>query len=534
MMATSFSQHGLLLVTGVLRQQSSLAIGGELRTGPTDTVFSRDGARRPTLRGGGLAGAAFAAMRKAGWDVPPCMSSGVPRPNTKSESQPSVVTFWSSHPTPVWHHHLSAADVPGFSQRQHQAIRHDTGAGAHQRMFDAEVLGPGHEWPVVIEVDLTALQAAALEAKPDAALSDLRTRVLALIGVAVAEWQLGRCWLGEDVAAGQGWMQLVSCQAWHRGDDKAFGAINQMLFNEDGQRRCWASVQSELKPTWTQAQLPRTDSLGKKPPAWRYHVLRGTCTAGPRADGWGLDSFFTASHGADRRGLHIEPGHLHRPKEHDPDITVQPLARQRAMAMLQRWDPVGQKLLDCEPHIQGSTLRGPLRHGLSAEERRQGRRVQDPSTGLWLTESNAASDLEDWFGKPPSGQTAATSSRVLVRDLLLTSKSVKSWKAIHSVHHAEDDFRAGLFADATFGRYALVQATFEWEIVIEAPPGEDQAAATWADRICRLMSGASARRLALGGGVWAGHGRLQWTLHEHQWADAGSAWPSADRREDDA
>ena len=105
---------------------------------------------------------------------------------------------------------------------------------------------------------------------------------------------------------------------------------------------------------------------------------------------------------------------------------------------------------------------------------------------------------------------------------MLSDVSRGNWVAVYSQHHAEDEFRAGVFGSALFDRVAVVQASFEWEIQVEMPSSADADACVY--RLKQALESNSGHSLTLGGSVWAGYGRLKWAVNELAGAPAGQAW----------
>ena len=282
---------GVLLVTGMLVQRSALSVGGTSHPAAVDDAFCRDGLGRPTLRASGIAGALFASLRRTGYTAPASFTQCI-ADNGRADLLTSVLRFWHSHPVPCWH--LGGAAAPQMQPRQSVAIRQDTAAAAHGALFDQEVLPPGHEWPLVIEFDLTAYaQWLKDEGNGQGAIGQTHlptaSEALALLCTALGEWQQQRCWMGRRVARGQGWMDLQGLTIHHVPDPCCMTWANHALWaeqqGETAQRTRWADFRAKATLCRTEVLPPGQVPLPAAVP-WHYRRLRGTCTAGLRDNGW--------------------------------------------------------------------------------------------------------------------------------------------------------------------------------------------------------------------------------------------------------
>jgi CRISPR/Cas system CSM-associated protein Csm3 (group 7 of RAMP superfamily) len=417
------------LFLGTLVQESFLSVGGSDDSYTTvDSPFCRDGAQRPTLRGTGLAGALVAILRRLKGAVPATISgSGDGR-------QPSVWRFFNSHP-----------EIPAHpAYRQHVAIDPRTGAAATGALFNVETLPPQTRWPFLLEVDTSR--------DPEAD---------GLAREALAHWVAGRCLLGREVARGLGWLRLEGLREYPltTGQLDAWPDARKAGDYAGYIRDCFGALAREV---------PEAE-LGL--PGWIE--LTGTLGAGPRGDGYGIDSLSIGGHASeelaaawDARFLAPDGLDAAAAKDgFDPDFAIV------------TWERAGQR----QPYIPGSSLRGPLRHALA--RRLKARKLDG---GL----------LESLFG------TVECSAKLLIRDALPVEGG--DFRLAWMQHHAEDEFTAGAYGSAKFDRVALMEGRFGWKIVLEDPTTEEKQA------LAEVLALAQDGQVGIGGGQWRGHGWLPW------------------------
>lgn len=243
------------LFVGTLVQDSFLSVGGTDDPFTTvDSPFCRDGLKRPTLRGSGLAGALIATLRRLKGHVPPEISG------SDAGRIPSVWRFCNSQ---------SPKDTaPAF--RQHVAIDSRTGAAAEGALFNVETLPPGTCWrPFILEVDTSSKHEWA----------DLAREAL-------MHWAAGRCLVGGEVARGLGWMTL-----------KDLNEYTLTVAHAD----LWPNAEeSEDYPGYIAKQLgtPRLVSpAATTMPGWNEYSY--SISVGLRADDYGIDSLSIGGHASE-------------------------------------------------------------------------------------------------------------------------------------------------------------------------------------------------------------------------------------------
>jgi CRISPR/Cas system CSM-associated protein Csm3 (group 7 of RAMP superfamily) len=498
---------------GSLVQRSSLSIGGTREDSPIDDPFCRDGLGRPTLRGTGLGGAFFDTLRKTGVTVPLAFTKPVGKDGTDWYGE-SLVRFWNSHPGETW----SGAHGPGLEPRQGVGIRQDTGAARQGALYDFEVAPVGLDWPIVIELDVWRIGRLPED------LRGTRDDFERLVELALSEWVRGRCWIGRGPARGLGWMQLAKAQRIRlHGEHAAMwpnGWLIQRKPGQPGLRRSFGEFVKAVTGS-VQSVLQIGASTSEKERAWHYVRLTGEATTGMRSDGYGLNSLSIGGHdmhlfkGAFKKGYTYVPSGM-KPGDYEagfsPDfsIVMSQVRRQPARA----WEPI----------IPGSAIRGPLRHALSHDLRADKESIRDPLTGdtydSAASPSGTPDTIEQMFGT--AGDREGPSSRVLIRDAFLSPESAEKWRIALLQRHAEDEFTAGVFHNSKFDRLALLEGKFEWEIVVEAPAREQAEAI--ARKLEERLKRRGGRALPIGGGVWRGHGWLEWTVKPLEHAAAGGDW----------
>lgn len=426
------------LFAGTLVQESFLSVGGTDDPFTTvDSPFCRDGLGRPTLRGSGLAGALVATLRRLKGGRVPTTISGAEHGRT-----PSVWRTFDSHPP--------AGVLPVF--RQHVAIDERTGAAAEQALYGVETLPPGTRWPFLLEVDTRR--------DPDAA--DCAREAL-------AQWAAGRCLIGREVARGLGWMRLEGLTEYRLGQ----AHIDQWP------NAAW-SAHYPCYVAETFAALAEPVSAAEQAPPHTLEIA-GRLIAGPRDDGYGLDSLSVGGHASEELAAAWD-GHF---------LAADGQAAEAARAA---FDP-DFAIVTYEgddrriPYVPGSSLRGPLRHALRRLLRARG---EDPGLADCLF-----------------GTTDRASGKLLIRDALPGPEDPVelAWLQMH----AEDEFSAGAYAAAKFDRIAVTRGVFHWRMLLEAD-GAQELRTLYEQGLAPLLELARAGAIALGGGQWRGHGWLRWEI----------------------
>ena len=169
--------------------------------------------------------------------------------------------------------------------------------------------------------------------------------------------------------------------------------------------------------------------------------------------------------------------------------------------------------------IPGSAIRGTFRSVLSAHWRRAGKNVWAPN-GLAEEPKNAKDDpLLPVFG------SIGHDSNLLVSDAYPVAG--KEARMYVQELHAEDEFTQGPYGSSKFNRPCLVSGTFEFQIAIresvsgQEGPGLHGKALQEAEQLieaAKILG--QARMLPFGGGIWRGHGWVQFSLAEQGRPDA--------------
>lgn len=457
------------LFVGTLVQDSSLSVGGSNELSGVDDPLCRDGEGRFTLRGTSLAGALVATARKLG-EVPREISvyDAGKKPDEKLST--SLWQFYNAHP--------ESKLVP--EARQGVGIHQSTGASAEGVLFDAETLPRGTEWCFILEVDTHRAAQLGIEAE-------------AIAAQALREWMQGRCWIGRAVARGMGWMTLQDVEVYQL--TTADEHLELWPNSFDGLDVTLAALREKITPVtdWQNWKTSQT----KAP--WHYIELSGTIRVGEKEGGYGLDGLSVSGHAANlalndwddvewykRHYLHpLRKNDKALKKDFGPDSSI-----------VMTFNP---NTKEHEPFIPGSALRGPLRHALSRQLRKIGKPIHDPNDGI--KDDITVDDVAALFGYVTKNK--AQSASLLVRDAYLKG----DWQAAWLQHHAEDEFSGGVYGSSKFDRVALIQAEFEWRMVIEAESPE-QAEACFQNLRSVLALGEK-RHLAIGGNQWRGLGWVQ-------------------------
>lgn len=435
------STHYRTLFVGTLLQESFLSIGGTDDPYTTvDSPFCRDGKGRYTLRGTGIAGALVATLRQID-EVVPSEISGSEKSKT-----PSVWRTFHSHP--------DEKTKPAF--RQHVAIDAQTGAASEGAAFNLETLPPGTCWPFILEVDTARSKENA---------EDKARKVL-------AHWAAGHCLIGREVARGMGWMKLIDLKEyklstehinqWPNAEksndyagyiEKEFGTLAQSI-----------AIAASLVPNTVE--------------------LTGRIIAGPRKDGYGIDSLSIGGHSSEELMSKWDDGFI-KPDGISNAAMAEAFDTDFAVVSVEK---DGKRV----PYIPGSSLRGPLRHALSR----------------MYPGKEPSQIVEALFG------SLKQSAKLLIRDAFVKEGESLQLAWLHM--HAEDEFAGGVYGSNKFDRIAVMQGTFEFKMVIEKFTHQDKEA------ISALKTLAQAGQIGIGGGQWRGHGWLRWEFDEDKNAEVGA------------
>lgn len=458
------------LFTGTLVQDSALSVGGSsVGASGMDDPLCRDGRNRLTLRGSTLAGALIATARKIDPNLPPEISSGNPSTSPDTPATRSLWQFFNSHP-----------ESEILETRQGVGIRQDTGAAAEGVLFDVETLARGTKWPFYLEVNTRGEKGKKAEE---------------LAAAALLEWSRGRCWIGRNVARGLGWLHLQNLQAWRLDTDD----IDLWPDSSRTLKEAVDEVKKALKTPVDKNDFATTFKLSSPAGNWHYLEIEGDLVTGKRKDGYGLDALSIGGHAANQSLLQWD-NHFLKPEGQTEAARKDAFDTDFAIVMTRRAND------DVEPFIPGSALRGPMRHALSRQLRRQGKTIRDPNVrvnGSNPPDDSAddSADVEQWFGN------FERSARLLVRDAYL-DETAPTWNAAWLQHHAGDEFAGGVFGSSKFDRVVLLDGKFKWKMVIEAE-NKEMADNAW-QSFQTLRKLGEAGHLPVGGGQWRGFGWIRW------------------------
>ncbi len=485
------------LIHGTLVQKTPLNSGGNQQDAndKTDQPLAKDGAGRYTLRGSSLAGAMIATARQLYGGLPEAITHGSPKNQNKDEKNRLEESRWIFH-----HSHPLGQGAHSTNIRDNVAIRHTTGAARHGAKFDIETLPAGTRWPFLMEVD--TWREADQEGTP--------TTAEQLIGMAlntVKIWQKGACWLGGRVAQGQGWMYLEdNIQVYRLEAEHALVWPNaeQPPFDDNGQLL--------LEGVEALGEEELQEIRSHKPPGHSpYYFGSITLTTAPtvteEAMLWGIDCL-SSTQGKDKesqekkklkasQGFHDaddSPGHWIAPMGQPFDKYLRYGERKGEMDGLIMVDHNNR------PIIQGSGLRGSLRHALSWLLRKQGVNIQEPGMPA-STDYVAEKDLAQiLFG------STKKSGLLLISDARIENDD---WKIICQEMHAEDEFTQGVYADAKFDRPQLINARFAADYCLIRTPKMERDEEAWGKlkvALEYLDKLGQQRLINIGGGAWKGMG----------------------------
>jgi len=460
-----------LLIRGTLVQESAASFGGTEQDHWADAPLCRDGLGRYTLRGEGLAGALTAMARKLFRTVPEAILGG--------GGAPSVWRPFISHP--------EQPDTILAELRQCVRIDPETGAADDGAMFDLEILPRGTRWPFLLQVDLNRVPEAQKPA------------VLAVTARTLKAWENGYCWLGRGVARGLGWcslqdtkvVSLAASEAWPDAfaADYPHGAAGRLT--ERG-----ASTLTEFA-----ARAPKIPADGDW--RWQEYELVLSFGTGDGEKRYGADLLSVGGHGT----IEVDP----------PWPGLDRLLLPEAMtgkSYEKHWNPDGYPAVSgnsLTPILPGSSLRGPLRHGLARWLRMK---APPGAVGVLAPLHRLMGALKGERDAPESDGTEPKhlSSPLLVRDAYL-SDDCCDWKMALVHAHAEDEFSGGVFEGSKFDRVALMDAKFKTRMVLEARKSEMAELKEILDVALALAEGGW---LGVGGAASRGFGGCRWEIERRE------------------
>ena len=438
----------LTLFTATLVQDSALSVSGLIREASADQPFVLvDGV--PTLAGRGLKGAALAMAKRFFDPLPRAVSDDIKQGGLRRSA-------WE----------FADATATGMpSLRAGVGIRQKTGARAAGALYDREVIPAGTKWQLSFRVDRSY------------ALDDAEfTEAEGILGYVLAEhWAKERCWLGGGAARGLGWCHIEDLKA-HR--------LNEAGYEE------WVNAGRPREPSVSAVAVPTVSPTR----SWCFRRLDVTISFGeykpdPDDAAWGLDMFTVGPHDAERAVQPTGDGVWAKPVWATNAKTPDALITDRALLMD---GPAGEQ----RPLLPGASVRGPLRHAFSRQQRAAGHHVKDPH----LVQGAVGED-------DPAGDTFGTvhrSSRILIRD----ARADGEWAAAKLHMHAEDEFSAGSYGNAKRDAVRMLKGEFPVRIVVEgATPEEVEPLVKLIDRQVAL---GALGHLLVGGDKTRGAGAGRW------------------------
>ncbi len=486
------TRHYRTLFAGTLLQKSALSVGGNAGDAPVDNPFCRDGAGRLTLVGEGIAGAFIASARKLYTDqsLPPSLLKA-----QDGSIFPSAWQVFTSHPLA----NGGAASDPEL--RYGVGIRQATGAAAGTNLRDSEIVPRGTAWPFLLDVDWLAAERAK---DTDAGEAE------GIAAAVIREWMAGRCWLGRDVARGMGWMELQDVTVFRLSSEHVRRWPDSFL-EPAGALAGLERYGVERMPFVDAIKLMRVPNPNQD---WDYLHLAGSIRVGPcsqiersEGTGYGLDALSIGGGGFLSTDEVWSSAHWISPagkrmSEVEADFNTDSLI---AMTC-----PAGAA--GYEPYIPGGSLRGVLRHALSRRRRRLKERIEDPNApGAYGTTDRKRDPVEELFGDAADiSADDRCAASLLMCDSHLDTASVRNWQAAVLQRHAGDEFTGGVFESSKFDASSILDASFQWEMVIEGP--RERVRAGW-KQLRPVLEQARLGHVGLGGDNWAGTGWPRWILN---------------------
>lgn len=446
----------LTLFTAILVQDSALSVSGLDRETSADQPFALvDGT--PTLVGRGLKGAAVAMAKRFFDPLPRAVSDDIANGALRRSA-------WEFS---------DATTTSALRLRAGVGIRHKTGARADGVLYDREVVPAGARWDLNLRVDRSH------------ALDDAEfTEAEGILGYVLSHhWAEERCWLGGGAARGLGWCHLEGLKAY-RFDEASYDA--------------WVTSGRTTLPT----ALTAVPVVGPTR-SWCFRTLDVNVSFGeyrPEANdaAWGLDMLAVGPHDAERPLQLTGTGTWSKPAWATNAPTPGSLSTDRALLMESG-----------RPLLPGSSVRGPLRHSFSRDERRAGSAIEDPHLGQ--ADAGEADVAGKWFG------TVSESSRILIRD----ARAEGEWSAAKLHMHAEDEFSAGSYGSAKRDAVRMLQGVFPVRVVIEGP--DPKTVDPLVEVIDRRVALGALGHLPVGGHKTRGAGSGRWAAEPWVTADVTKA-----------
>ncbi len=518
-----------------LEQCSALSVGGGDEAGPSDQPLLRDAHGDLLIRGASLAGALAASARAILGELPAGISDDG---SNAGSGTPSLWDF--DHGFPLY------AGASRSELRAGSPHRQDTRTAAAGGLHDIEVI------PLTGTTFRFLLQVSPAPAN----LSPDRVDTALIAALALREWAAGRCWLGRKVARGLGWLKLVHCTVrtldrqhvddWPDSSCESLAARYD-AGNKIGSEEELASylVRHKGEVDFLLEEARRKSLPGRR----RYLRWTGVARVGEyKPDGetktYGLDTLEIGGHGSagvlpESLGNHFVKGDDLKNdalRKISPDTVL-------ALTQVQGHD----KQVVWQPFVPGTAFAGSFRHWLSREQRRGGSKVWDPVAQTAYAEGEPEAGSEDdqdtvelllgGLRQGPS-KTVRRASSLLFREAHLTKESRRDWTVACVEGVRIDPYTQKSAEGAKFNRSALLNAAFDWELVLEIADGGNGAAPdmdkTQTEMVEAFLAAAARSRVSLGGGEFRGHGHLAFSVSKRERAAAGEeGWSEWNRREEE-
>lgn len=455
------------LFHGVIIQQSDMCSGGSEQLSDIDMLPGRDGKGRFVIRGTTLAGAMLNTASKLGYKIPVQVTND----SDNNNSRPSLWKTNNSFP---------AQGCPQTQLRQYVKIEPETGAAEDHALFDMEVIVRGTQWHFLLEV----ITDAKLIKEPD----EPTPEQLAM--AVLSDWQQDFFFLGNRAVAGTGWCKLESLEVMRLSQSADHLWPDNRYTPQENLKRLRAAEPGIpfLSEDEQQESIRPFKNIERK---MHREVITLQLKAGPNTDVktgevWGLDGFFIGGHGAEQPFSFYED-------EYSNGGWASHFSLPEGYTLLDHQDLPDHFFVYNEkgqPFIPGSSLRGVLHHQIR-------RNLSNAD--------NLEAILNNLFG------TTEQSSDLYVGDAQLLEGS--DWQGMVLHNHAEDEFTGGVYGSNKFVRCAIIEGTFECQIIVEHT---NQATLQEHLKLLRdaIALGAQ-RQLPIGGKQWVDSGWIQWQeLHQ--------------------
>lgn len=468
------------LVFAELVQESALNVGGNQPHRLVDSPLALDGQQRPVLRGSSLAGCFIHTARHINAGHLPRAITSDDSDDVRTGDEP--VTLVASSWRFAHGHLVEQAHTPIFLQ--HVSIDAQTQAAKDDALFSIEALPPGTRWHFELEIT------PPTNATPDTDFAELERLALAVL----QEWQQhGGIRLGRGGRHGYGWCHLEHIAVVRLHAPQHLTQWPNAW--EAHQGRQWLTyfenkhIPSLSLQAFAQQQAPQSRTI---PTPTARHVLEllGRVKVGERQDQfgntYGLDTLSIGGHAraqlqANELREHVIGEGAENEADFDPDFVITTMLHTDR----NNW----------QAYIPGASIRGVWRHHLQRHV--NATRQHQPQQPFVDQEQ-----IDTLFGTTEQAGCLSVADAYLVQDC--------TPKLFWQQHVAIDELSGGAYESAKFDRLCIASAEFEWRARIEADSEEH---VKQLGRVLRKMLRELGKgQLPIGGGVWRGHGHVNWSL----------------------